>query len=108
MSTSTKTKKKIDASAIYEATRGCVRGHYQRHLLEGSESWSGSSLKGKAQNYGARYADSRAAFLARIQAAVADLGATADSELVKCDDGRNRRRLLIRALDGRVIFTLGK
>jgi len=56
-----------DLSEETEATiRACARGSYQRDLLDGLESWSGSSLKGKAGQYGARYHASRQALLARI------------------------------------------
>lgn len=48
-----------------ELARGC----YQRGLLEGYESLSGSTLRGAARSYGARYAESRAALLSRMTAA---------------------------------------
>lgn len=43
-----------------------ARGRYQRALIDGSETWSGSSLTGKARSYGARYAESRRALLERL------------------------------------------
>jgi len=33
-----------------------AKGSYQRDLILGHETWSGSSLKGKASEYGSRYA----------------------------------------------------
>lgn len=36
-----------------------ARGSYQRALLDGDEAWSGSTLQGKAAQYGGRYAESR-------------------------------------------------
>lgn len=43
-----------------------VRHSYQRALLAGDESWSGSSLKGKAARYSSRYAASRASLAERL------------------------------------------
>lgn len=43
-----------------------AHGCYQRNLIRGSETWSGSSLKGKAAKYGAHYARSRRALLERL------------------------------------------
>jgi len=58
-----------DLSEDTEKTiRACARGSYQRDLLDGLESWSGSSLKGRAGQYGARYHASRTALLKRINA----------------------------------------
>jgi len=43
-----------------------ARGTYQRALLLGVEALSGSTLKGKARQYGARYHRSREALLGRL------------------------------------------
>jgi len=46
-----------------------AKGSYQTGLLNGWESWSGSSLKGKAGSFGASYAKSRDTLQARISEA---------------------------------------
>ena len=46
-----------------------ARGTYQRDLLEGRARWSGSDLRGKARQYGGRYATSRANLATRLEAA---------------------------------------
>ena len=46
-----------------------ARGTYQRDLLEGRARWSGSDLRGKARQYGGRYATSRGNLATRLQAA---------------------------------------
>ena len=43
------------------------KGSYQRALVLGNETWSGSSLTGRARNYGGHYARSRRNLLARIE-----------------------------------------
>ncbi len=53
----------------YEAARKLARGCYQRNLLDGVESLSGSTLKGKAAKYSSRYARSRANYLDRLKTA---------------------------------------
>lgn len=47
----------------------CARGCYQRNLLRGRESLSGSTLRGKARRFGGRYAASRESLLSRVRAA---------------------------------------
>ena len=63
-----------------------VRGSYQADLITGDEAWSGSSLQGRARNWGARYAASRDALLDRIRASL-PRGWDAATEIV------GRRRL---------------
>ena len=46
-----------------------ARGSYQRDLLLGRENLSGSTLKGRARQWGARYHAHRMALLARLRAA---------------------------------------
>lgn len=46
----------------------CARGCYQRAVLDGWHTWSGSSLKGKAREYGGRYARSRVSLRERLDA----------------------------------------
>jgi hypothetical protein len=43
------------------------RGAYQRNLIGGQESWSGSTLRGKAKDYGLVYRRSRIALLRRLE-----------------------------------------
>jgi hypothetical protein len=57
-----------EAEVIEEALALC-RGSYQRNLVMGQESWSGSSLQGKARNWGTSYFRSRKALLRRIEEA---------------------------------------
>jgi hypothetical protein len=47
----------------------CATGHYQRSVLLGDATWSGSELTGTAARYGGRYRDSREALLGRLQEA---------------------------------------
>jgi hypothetical protein len=47
--------------------RACAHGSYQQSLLLGIETWSGSSLRGKAKKYGLEYSKSRASLIARIR-----------------------------------------
>ncbi len=55
-------------AARRERLLSVCRGKYQRALVLGQESLSGSSLRGKARSYAGRYAASRAAVLARLNA----------------------------------------
>jgi hypothetical protein len=48
---------------------GCARGCYQRAVILGEESLSGSTLRGKAAQYGAHYARSRRNLIARLRKA---------------------------------------
>jgi len=54
---------------LQEAALALARGSYQRDLLLGSEAWSGSTLKGKAKQWGASYNSSRNELLKRLTAA---------------------------------------
>lgn len=45
---------------------GACRGVYQVSLVGGGETWSGSSLKGRAAAYAGRYAESRRNLAQRI------------------------------------------
>jgi len=55
---------------IVDTIEAQARGTYQRDLLDGGESWSGASLKGRASDYGAVYARSRGNLLTRINNAL--------------------------------------
>jgi len=52
----------------YKAALALCRGSYQQNLLRRSEALSGSTLKGKAKRYGARYKASAASLIARCRA----------------------------------------
>jgi hypothetical protein len=55
-----------------ETLRQCLafaRGSYQENLLRGTENLSGSSLQGKAKNYGGIYQASARSLFSRLQAA---------------------------------------
>jgi len=68
------------ATDAVKATAGMVKwfgadhakGSYQTGLLSGWESWSGSSLKGKAGSFGASYAKSRDTLQSRISVAATE------------------------------------
>jgi len=59
----------IKSSEAFDKAMSMAKGDYQRALLHGVESLSGSTLKGKASRYGGRYAASRRALLGRMTAA---------------------------------------
>ncbi|GBU19028.1 MULTISPECIES: hypothetical protein [unclassified Methylobacterium] len=50
------------------AAFSCARGDYQRDLLDGYNSWSGSDLKGTAARYGGKYSSSRSELIGRLKA----------------------------------------
>jgi len=82
-------------AGLCDAVSECARGDYQAGLLNGSETWSGSSLKGEASKWGARYAESRANLLERVDFAVRSWGWTATTELVFDADARRWRREIV-------------
>jgi hypothetical protein len=49
-----------------------AKGSYQEALVRGGESWSGSTLKGKASSYGSSYSASRDALQTRISMAATE------------------------------------
>lgn len=49
-----------------EAALAQAKGSYQRALVLGKQTWSGSDLRGKARKYSGHYARSRAALLRRL------------------------------------------
>ena len=59
----------IHDRAAFEAALALAKGKYQRDLIRGVETLSGSSLAGKAQRWSSRYAQSRDNLLARLMAA---------------------------------------
>lgn len=44
----------------------CAKGSYQRDLIKGRETWSGSTLRGKALDWSCKYTKSRTSLLNRI------------------------------------------
>jgi hypothetical protein len=72
--------------AAYERALRLARGSYQRDLLEGLEALSGSTLRGKAKEWGAAYARSRQGLLDRLRRA----GVPVSEE-----HGKSGRRLLV-------------
>ncbi len=54
--------------ALARALAQC-RGSYQRNLVHGVESVSGSTLRGKAKHWGLRYQESRCNLLRRLRKA---------------------------------------
>jgi len=66
----------IASEAARERAYEFCRGGYQRGLIAGRENLSGSSLRGKAKNWGIRYLQSRRALLNRLDAAGLVVGET--------------------------------
>jgi hypothetical protein len=62
-----------------------AKGSYQRNLIEGSESVSGSTLKGRAAKYSGRYAASSRALIERLRKA----------DYLVCVERRDRRNILV-------------
>ena len=80
---------------LVTAIDNAARGSYQSALLRGDETWSGSSLKGKARTYGAAYASSRYGLLRRVNRSLAVRwpGWHVETALVATD--RTRRQLVV-------------
>lgn len=57
------------STATLEAAFSCCDGSYQSDLINGGESWSGSTLKGSAKKYGSSYRTSRTKLIAKLEAA---------------------------------------
>lgn len=55
--------------SMLETALAMARGGYQRSIVMGHEAWSGSTLRGKAREWGGRYAASRKALSERLQLA---------------------------------------
>lgn len=100
----------IDRTSLINAIYSAARGSYQMNLLHGFESWSGSTLTGKARKYGSHYAHSRRAMVARINEALPE-GYQASVDLVGEHSGsrqpytRPRRHLVVRDSRGRIVFS---
>jgi hypothetical protein len=59
----------INDTAVLDQALSLCRGSYQRDILLGRESLSGSTLKGKAKTYGGKYKASAASILRKCQQA---------------------------------------
>ena len=68
----------------------CAKGSYQIGLLSGIESWSGSTLRGKARHWGAAYWRSRLSLVNRIQAALPHYEVRCQLVLVPSNGGGRR------------------
>ena len=71
-----------------------VRGSYHLSLLDGSESWSGSSLRGKARKYSGKYARSRCSLVDKLNANT-PAWYTVRTQLVFDGDSRRWTRRLV-------------
>jgi len=67
---------------------------YQQGLLSGTETWSGSSLKGEAKQWGSQYKASREALLQRIHEVAILTGWHATTQLVLIDSRWTRQLVL--------------
>ena len=89
---------------ITDAVWGCVKGSYQRDLLLGRETWSGSTLTGKAATYGGRYRDSRRDLVARIRATLRPFGWHAATALVLRDSRWHRELVIVDSIGTRYVW----
>lgn len=58
----------MGTKAAIAAIKLC-KGSYQTNLIRGHESWSGSTLRGKAREWSMKYKESRTNLLKRLEAA---------------------------------------
>lgn len=75
-----------------------VKGRYQKDLLTGSAIWSGADLRGKARQYGAKYARSRNSLLENINQnleSISDLVGLDIHVGTIIDNTRNQKRRLV-------------
>lgn len=72
---------------VYDRAWALCRGVYQRGIVSGTENLSGSSLRGKAKQYGGKYQTSRCNLLTRLRAAGIPIS--------ECKGPNNRRILVI-------------
>jgi hypothetical protein len=76
----------IHDTAVLDQALALCRGRYQRNILLGNESLSGSTLSGKAKTYGGRYKASAASILRKCQQA---------GLAVREETGRHGKRLVV-------------
>jgi hypothetical protein len=78
----------LTLDTIHSILRSHARGAYQKDLLRGEEAWSGSTLKGNARSFAARY---RASADALIQRLTSDgISAQRSTELIPVKEGTRR------------------
>jgi hypothetical protein len=80
---------------IRAAILECPKGEYQSNLLNGTETWSGSSLKGKAKKWLTRYSASRNNLIKRINMAIEPCGYEAYTLLILDETSRRYKRTLV-------------
>ena len=76
----------INDRAVLDQALSLCRGSYQRDILRGNESLSGSTLKGKAKGYGGKYKASAASILRKCQQAGLN---------VREETGKHGKRLVV-------------
>ena len=86
---------------IAHSISGSARGCYQEGLIDGIESWSGSSLSGGARQWKRSYMASASSMLKRMQAQLERDGWWARVPLVLLDS-RWRRELVLESPRGRL------
>lgn len=87
---------------LEEILESSARGCYQRNLIDGVETWSGSTLRGSAQSWGDRYARSRLNLARRINAALESFGGRAKLDL-KLINSRWHRVLVLQMPSGEFV-----
>lgn len=78
----------------------CAHGSYQSDLLNGNQSWSGSTLKGVAKRYSSKYATSRLSLVDRLSQAGFDV------RLVKVRKNKSGKWNV--SNNGRIVCFIGK
>ena len=86
---------------VLDAIYGAARGRYQAALLVGDQTWSGSTLRGTARDWGTRYATSRSNLVDRIYKRL-PRGWYAYTCLVR-EDNVYRRRLVLETPSGKLV-----
>lgn len=76
----------INDKEIFEKALKLAKGSYQRNILNGYESLSGSTLTGKAQKYSGRYRQSSQNLIKRCQQ---------NGLLVREITGEHNKRILV-------------
>ena len=75
----------IRCERAFEKALSLCKGTYQKNLVHGVESLSGSTLTGKAKNWGGKYAQSRNSLLKRLE----------DANLAMEAQGSKGKRILV-------------
>lgn len=90
----------LNRTKLMDLVQSCAKGDYQRNLVVGTDSWSGSSLRGAAKNWGGEYAQSRANLEQRIRDTLDHYTIIVDNDMAFYSDPRRVRRDLILYMDG--------